>query len=105
MDEETINKAFETAKRQADVAYVAGKEAEAARKRLSDQELEEVAKAQEYGAPPNKIPAILREKTRAAREEAEAAATRSNDEAHKLRLLHYELDRIRTIVDLRKREG
>jgi len=101
-DEETINDAFGAAKLQADLAYAAGREAEAARRRLAEMEMIEAAKAQEYGAPPAKIPAIVRERTQAARAEAEAAAIRSNDEAHKLRILHYELDRIRTIVDLRK---
>jgi len=105
MDQVTIesaNSAFEAAKEQATKTYKAQQVAAEAKNRLIKLEQAEAAKAAEYGAPPDKIQKILLEKTKDAREEATAAALVADDEAHKLRLIHYELDRIRTVAELMK---
>jgi len=105
MDQVTIesaNAAFEAAKEQATRTYNAQQAAAEAKDLLIKLEQAEAAKAAEYGAPPDKIQKILLEKTKDAREEATAAALVADDEAHKLRLIHYELDRIRTVAELMK---
>ena len=99
---ESVNGAFEKAKEQATKTYQAQQVAAEAKNRLIKLEQAEAAKAAEYGAPPDKIQKILLEKTKDAREEATAAALVADDEAHKLRLIHYELDRIRTVAELMK---
>jgi len=99
----TVNRAFEAAKRQADVAFVARKEAEAAKRKLDETMREAAATAQRFGATdPSKIQAVVLAETKDARAEAEAAAFRADEEAQALRILHYELDRVKTIVDIMK---
>jgi hypothetical protein len=105
MDIDTVNQAYKAATDQANVAYQARLDAEAARRALADAEREAVATAQRYGAGPDKIQAVVMTETKEARAAADAAALRAEDEAHALRLLHYELDRIRTVVDLAKISG
>lgn len=105
MDIDTINRAYKAASDQADVAYRARLDAEAARRALADAERRAVATAQRYGAGPDKIQAVVMTETKEERAAADAAALRADDEAHALRLCHYELDRIRTVVDLMQISG
>lgn len=95
-----VNRAFAAAKDQADAAHRAKLASDASQRGLMAMERAEAAKAIEYGADPGKIQKVVAEKTAEARAEAEAAAMVAEEEMHRLRLLHYELDRIKTIVDL-----
>ena len=100
VNREDVNRAFKAASSQAEVVFDARNAARDAARKLAEMERDEIAKASEYGAPPDKLQRIVAEKTATARAEAEEATTLADYEGHRLQLLHYELDRIKTIIEL-----